>query len=104
MLSDQLTRLDVVPDVSVHVPVLVHPGDVPGVHRGPGNALTRQTVADLGCQMLYVRDYTILERGNEHNGSWLKCAGRKPGVTLCINASNVLYKSWGSFPRDILRI
>ena len=62
MLSDQLTRLDVVPDVSVHVPVLVHPGDVPSVHRGPGNALARQTVADLGCQVLYVRDFGTGQR------------------------------------------
>ena len=37
------------PDVSVHVAEPVNPGDVPGVDRGPGNALTSQTVPDLRC-------------------------------------------------------
>ena len=34
-------------DVIVHVAVPVHPGDVPHVHRGPGNTLARETVSDL---------------------------------------------------------
>ena len=50
------------PDVGVHVAEPVHPGDVPGVDRGPGDALTRQTVADLISSHGFYRHFFNEER------------------------------------------